>query len=117
MAEAANRRLSRIIAFVALVAAGYYWMVGGEYTRAGVSRLEEETRSREAEIAAREAALAALDAWADSLVAHPWAIERVARERYGFVRPGEILLRFVELGDEARPGTELATRPEEPASR
>ena len=31
----------------------------------------------------------------DSLVANPEAIERVAREEYGFVRDGELLVRFV----------------------
>ena len=99
MAEAANRRMSRIIAFVALVGAGYYWMVGGEYSRAALSRLEGEIGSRKMEIAARESELAALQAWADSLATDVWAIERVARERYGFVRPDEILVRFVDLRD------------------
>ena len=99
MAEAANRRITRAIAFVALVGAGYYWMVGGEYTRAGLVRLDEQIEVQRAEITAREVELASIQAWADSLGSSPWAIERVARERYGFVRPGEVLVRFVELGD------------------
>ena len=103
MAEAANRRLARAITFFALIGAGYYWMVGGEYTRAGLVRLETEIESRRAENAAREDELVSIRAWADSLVSNPWAIERVARERYGFVRPGEILVRFVELGDRDDP--------------
>lgn len=111
MAEAANRRLSRIIVFLALVGAGYHWAVGGEYTQAGLSRLEAEVASLKTELAAREAELAGLRARADSLVDDPWAIERVARERYGFVRPDEILVRFVELGDEPVPGTGPAVRP------
>ncbi|WP_419161828.1 FtsB family cell division protein [Candidatus Palauibacter sp.] len=107
MAEATNRRLSRTLTFVALVGAGYYWMVGGEYTRAGLHRLEQEIASRKAEIAAREAELATVRAWADSLMADRWAIERVARERYGFVRPGEVLVRFVDqtADDEPTSGT------------
>ena len=99
MAEAANRRLARAITFFALIGAGYYWMVGGEYTRAGLVRLETEIEPRRAENTAREDELASIRAWADSLVSNSWAIERVARERYGFVRPDEILVRFVELGD------------------
>lgn len=98
MAEAANRRLARAITFIALIGAGYYWMVGGEYTRAGLVRLEREIESRRAESTARADELASIRAWADSLVSNSWAIERVARERYGFVRPDEILVRFVELG-------------------
>lgn len=103
MAEAANRRLTRGITFVALIGAGYYWMAGGEYTRAGLDRLQREIESRRAENAARADELASTRAWADSLVSNPWAIERVARERYGFVRPDEILVRFVELGDGSDP--------------
>ncbi|WP_419937706.1 FtsB family cell division protein [Candidatus Palauibacter sp.] len=99
MAEAANRRLTRTITFIALIGAGYYWMVGGEYTRAGLVRLEREIESRRAEMTVREDELASIRAWGDSLVSNSWAIERVARERYGFVRPREILVRFVELGD------------------
>lgn len=110
MAEATTRRLTRAIAFVALVGAGYYWMVGGEYTRAGMHRLEQELASRRAEVTAREGELAALRAWADSLVWNPWAIERVARERYGFVRPGEILVRFVEVGNDGEPASATGTR-------
>ena len=103
MAEAANRRLTRAITFIALIGAGYYWMVGGEYTRADLIRLEGEIESRKAEMTARSDELASIRAWADSLVSNSWAIERVARERYGFVRPQEILVRFVDLGDrEAR---------------
>ena len=99
MAEAANRRLTRAITFIALIGAGYYWMVGGEYTRAGLERLERDIESRRTEKTAREAELGSIRAWADSLVSNSWAIERVARERYGFVRPDEVLVRFVELGD------------------
>ena len=117
MAEAANRRLSRIIAFVALVGAGYYWMVGGEYSRAALTRLEGEVESQRMEIAAHESELASLHAWADSLAADAWAIERVARERYGFVRPDEILIRFVDLRDGTHPGTGFAARPEVPNAR
>ncbi|MDE2663928.1 MAG: septum formation initiator family protein [Gemmatimonadota bacterium] len=103
MAEAANRRLTRAITFIALIGAGYYWMVGGEYTRAGLDRLEREIESRRAENTAREAELASIRAWADSLVSNSWAIERVARERYGFIRPDEILVRFVDLGEREDP--------------
>ncbi len=103
MAGAADRRLARAIAFIALIGAGYYWMAGGEYTRADLVRLERQIESRRAESAVREDELAAIRAWADSLVSNSWAIERVARERYGFVRPDEILVRFVELGDRSDP--------------
>lgn len=110
MAEAANRRLTRAITFIALIGAGYYWMAGGEYTRADLVRLEGEIESRKAEMTARNAELASIRAWADSLVSNAWAIERVSRERYGFVRPQEILVRFVDLGDRGDPAS--ATPPQ-----
>lgn len=110
MAEAANRRLTRAITFIALIGAGYYWMAGGEYTRADLVRLEEEIESRKVEMTARNDELASIRAWADSLASNSWAIERVARERYGFVRPREILVRFVDLGDREPPAS--ATHPQ-----
>ena len=117
MAEAASRRVSRILAFAALVAAGYHWMAGGEYTRAALSRLGEEAAAQRTQIAAREAELVRLEAWADSLVGDAWAIERVARERYGFVRPGEIIVRFVDLEAQAPGVAGRPPRPSEPTSR
>lgn len=117
MAEAASRRVSRVLTFSALIGAGYHWMVGGEYTRAGLSRLTAEVAERKAEIAAREVELAALEAWADSLALDAWAIERVARERYGFVRPDEILVRFVDLEREVAAGDGRDARAAEAAPR
>ena len=38
-----------------------------------------------------------LEAWADSLESVPAVIEKVARERYGFIRDGEHLFRFIEV--------------------
>ena len=40
----------------------------------------------------------------DSLVADADAIERVAREQYGFVRDGEVLVRFVRVPREPESG-------------
>ncbi len=40
-----------------------------------------------------------LTAWGDSLATEPLVIERVARERYSFLRPGERVYRFVDLAE------------------
>ena len=37
--------------------------------------------------------------WGDSLATEPLVIERVARERYSFLRPGERVYRFVDLAE------------------
>ena len=91
------------------VLAGYYFLFGGEYD---LGDLQELKRTR-AEAAARVDSLHrrtdSLAAWADSLTTEPLVIERVARERYSFLRPGERVYRFVDLAkdglDDARADT------------
>ena len=47
MAEAANRRITRAIAFVALIGAGYYWMVGENTREPGWSDSSNRSSRRE----------------------------------------------------------------------
>ena len=102
MSDALSRRLSRALAVLALLAAGYYWAFGGGYTLRDLRNLEARVGTRATDVAAMHAELDSVRAWADSLVSEPWVIERVARERYGFIRPGELLVRFVDMGAEGR---------------
>ncbi len=99
MADARSRRLSRGITIACLLIAGYYWVFGGAYTQPGIERLETDLLERESEIAQREAELSSVRVWADSLQTNDRVIERIARERYGFIRPEEVLIQFVELGN------------------
>ncbi len=102
MSDAMSRRLSRAISIGALLAAGYYLLFGGEFTLSDVRELRAEVDRREAELAALRVELDSIRAWGDSLEEDPWVIERVARERFSFIRPGETLFRFVGTGEAAQ---------------
>ncbi len=103
MSDALSRRLSRALAVVALLGAGYYWVFGGAYDLRDLRNLEVRVSDRANELAAMRAELDSVRTRADSLISDPWVIERVARERYGFIRPGELLVRFVEMEAARRP--------------
>ncbi len=103
MAERASRRLSRLVTVAALLAAGYYGLFGGGYTMMELRQMRARVADQAAEVEELRAELDSLRVWGDSLVASPWAIERVARQRYGFVRPGELLVRFVDLNGAGAP--------------
>jgi cell division protein FtsB len=74
----------------------YFAIFGGEYTLFEIKKLEALEQERAAELASTEAEIDSLEAVAQMLEHDPAAIERVARERYGMIREGEILYRFRE---------------------
>jgi cell division protein FtsB len=86
-------RLSRTLFWAVLALAGYYALFGGRYSvfevRAGASERDElrihldSLRSVNDGLAAR----------VDALENDPAALEQVAREEYGMVRPGELIYR------------------------
>jgi cell division protein FtsB len=100
MAERVARRFARGLAAIGAALAGYYFLFGGEYD---LRDLQELKRTR-AEAAVRVDSLHrradSLAAWGDSLATEPAVIERVARERYSFLRPGEHVYRFVDLEED-----------------
>ena len=99
MSEKLHRRTSRGLAGVAVVVAAYYWILGGEYDLSDVAELRAARASKAAQVDSLRAVLDSVTIWADSLETDPRVIERVARERHSFIRPGESLYLFVE--DEA----------------
>jgi cell division protein FtsB len=96
MSETVSRRFSRALGIFALALAAYYALLGGEYDFGDMRRLRGEHSDREARIDSLGSELEDARAWADSLETDERVIERVARERYSFIRPGEILFRFVD---------------------
>lgn len=91
-----KRRLGRLIFPALLGLAVYFAVFGGEYSlldlhRAGEARAAE---ARELEELRRE--IDSLRAWADSLENDAGTLERLARERFGLIRDGEVLYRFAE---------------------
>ncbi|MDH3733592.1 MAG: septum formation initiator family protein [Gemmatimonadota bacterium] len=96
MSDKVNRRASWAITGVALVFAAHYWGWGGEYARSDVLELRVAATGAGARVDSLSTVLDSLTVWADSLQNDPQVIERIARERHAFIRPGERLYLFVE---------------------
>lgn len=92
-------RLRKLILPAVAGAAVYYALFGGEYSLLDLKRMEHEQvqESQRVEQLHRENAI--LQRHADSLANDRSALERIARERYGMIGPGERLYRFVDTLD------------------
>ncbi len=95
-------RLRWALAFVLLAGAVYFALFGGDYGYFEVKRLERERTAEEARGAALQIQLQELRSRADSLENDSATIERLAREKYGLIRHGERLYRFVDSAKAAR---------------
>lgn len=73
----------------------YYAIFGGEHSVFEVRAARAAVGVEEAELGELRAEIESLRARTDSLEHDPATIERVARERFGMVREGETLYRFV----------------------
>ena len=89
------RRLKRLFLPAILALAAYYAVFGGEYSYFALRRAREKTERQSAELAELRREVDSLRAWADSLESDPATLERIARERFGMIREGELLYRFV----------------------
>ena len=74
----------------------YFAVAGGEYSMLEARRAEAALASRQAELPVMRRQIDSLYAWIDSLQHSDEALERFARERYGFIRDGEYLYRISE---------------------
>jgi len=82
---------------VPLVAgAAYYALFGGEYSLMEMRRLEKERHVEAGKLTDTRNEVNSLRLRADSLETDSAALERIARERYGMIRNGERLYRFVD---------------------
>ena len=82
---------------VPLVAgAAYYALFGGEYSLLETRRLDREKKLEAERLKETRDEVTRLRARADSLAKDSATLERVARERYGMVKNGERLYRFVD---------------------
>jgi cell division protein FtsB len=80
----------------------YFALFGGEYSFFEVRRVRSERVELESRLAELERANDSLRTWAEALEADSATIERLARERYGMIRSGEVLYRFAEPADSVR---------------
>ena len=101
MSDWHRRWISRAIVLLGLLLAGYYATLGGEYSVFDVGELRRRTSLLGTRVDSLRAVVDSLERWSERLTEDPAAIERVARERYGFLRDGERLYRFVTVAEEA----------------
>lgn len=89
--------MRRLIVLGLLVLAGYFAVWGGEYSVLDARRAKEELAARRAELTAVTGQIDSLSVHIDALRHDDEALERIARERYGFIRDGEFLYRVTEI--------------------
>jgi len=94
-------RIKKLVLPTLLGLAAYYAFFGGEYSLLELRRARVEIESQQQELARLRDEVSALRAWADSLENDSATIERIARERFGMVREGEVLYRLSEPRDSA----------------
>ena len=100
MALDPRRVAARAVAAVLVSVATYYAFWGGEYSAFDLGRLATRQQAETASLHAIRAEVDSLRLLAETLESDPVAIETVARERFGMIREGEILYRFVKLDAE-----------------
>jgi cell division protein FtsB len=98
------RAVRRLLAGAVLGLAAYYAVWGGEYSAFHLVRLDRDRAAAEARLARVTAEVDSLRALATTLERDDAAVERIARERFGMVREGEILYRFVPVEAEGASG-------------
>lgn len=81
---------------ILLAGAIYFALFGGEYSLLELGRIKRERAAEADRLSAARADVQQLEARVDSLASDPATIERIARERWGLIRPGERLYRFDE---------------------
>jgi cell division protein FtsB len=89
-------RVRRVILPALLGLALYYALFGGDYSVFELRRARIEREREAAALAERRRQIDSLRAWADSLNVDSATLERIARERFGMIREGEILYRYAE---------------------
>jgi len=99
----------RLLALALLAVAAYYAVLGGEYSLFDLRRLGQQRAEVAAGIRSAQEEVDSLRELARRLESDPATIEAVARERFGMIRRGEVLYRFVPVDSAAAADT--AARP------
>ncbi len=82
----------RWLAVVVLLAAAVFAWSGGSYSQREYLALRADTLAARVQLDSLRGELDSLRAFRDSLASDPEVQERVARERLGMIRPGEIMI-------------------------
>ena len=91
--------MKRLVLSALIALSVYFALFGGEYSVFEVRRVRAERVELEERLVALEGTNDCLRAWAEALQSDSATIERLARERYGMIRAGEVLYRFTEPAD------------------
>jgi cell division protein FtsB len=89
----------------------YYAVWGGEYSAFDLRRLEAMRGKADVALTAQRVVVDSLRMHAARLDSSPEAIERLARERFGMIRDGEVLYRFVRVDTAASREKRVAGSP------
>ncbi len=82
----------RWISLGVLVLAVFFALDRGEFPLANYLQLRRQERAAESQLVTLRHAVDSLRAFRDSLANNPAVQERVARERWGMLRPGELVV-------------------------
>jgi len=99
-------RVRRFLFPALLGLAVYYAFFGGEYSLLELRKARAEIEAQARELETLNRTLDSLRAWADSLQNDSATLERLAREKFGLIREGEVLYRMAtpaDSADERRP--------------
>jgi cell division protein FtsB len=92
-------RIGRLLLPALLGLAVYYAVFGGEYSLLELRKARREIAEQREELRLLRRSLDSLSAWVDSLQNDSATLERLARERFGMIREGEVLYRLAEPRD------------------
>ena len=101
-------RLKKTILPVILLLAAYYAVFSGEYSWFALREVRTELEQVEGELTRKRQQIDSLLALSDSVESDPNMLERIARERFGMIRPGETLYRFAEPPNSVRSSMDSA---------
>ena len=87
-------KVARLLLPAAVLLALYYAIFGGEHSVLDLRRAKNDREAELAEVGRLRTQNDSLRALVDSLEHDPGLLERLARERYGLIRDGEVLYRF-----------------------
>jgi cell division protein FtsB len=85
----------RWLALAVLVAAAVFAMNGGVHSQRDYLALKRQETEIHHQLDSLRSVVDSLELFHDSLATSPVVQERLARERYGMIRPGEILILLV----------------------
>ncbi len=90
---------SRWLVALVLAVALLFALQGGEYSTAAWFKLRREERAEAARVQELRRTVDSLIRYAKQVETDPELQERIARERYGMLKPGEHAFRLIEAKD------------------